>query len=84
MIFRERMYQMTHRERVRTALNHKRNRDAESTRQRIKESTENTMDGIHTFQEFMLHTKNIVYIIIILILLAMPAIWRFLAGHDDE
>ena len=42
------------------------------------------MEGIHTFQEFMLHTKNIVYILIVLILLVMPAIWKFLSGHDDE
>ena len=41
------------------------------------------MDGIHTLQEFMLHTKNIIYVIVVLILLAMPAIWRFLSGNDD-
>jgi hypothetical protein len=42
------------------------------------------MDGIHTFQEFMLHTKNIIYVIVVLILLAMPAIWRFLNGQDKD
>jgi hypothetical protein len=41
------------------------------------------MDGFHTLQEFMLHTKNVIYIIIVLVLLAMPAIWRFLSGNDD-
>jgi hypothetical protein len=42
------------------------------------------MEPIHTFQEFMLHTKNIIYGLIILILLAMPAIWCFLTGKDED
>ncbi len=42
------------------------------------------MDAIHTFQEFMLHTKNIIYILMVLALLAMPAFWVFLSGEDDD
>lgn len=42
------------------------------------------MEAIHTFQEFMLHTKNIIYGIIVFILLAMPAFWRFLNGRDKD
>ena len=42
------------------------------------------MDVIHTLQEFMLHTKNIIYILIVMALLAMPAFWVFLVGRDDD
>ena len=42
------------------------------------------MESIHTFQEFMLHTKNIVYGLIVLILVAMPAIWAFLTGNEED
>ncbi len=42
------------------------------------------MDAIHTFQEFMLHTKNIIYILIVMALLAMPAFWVFLSGRDED
>ncbi len=42
------------------------------------------MDVIHTLQEFMLHTKNIIYLLIILALLAMPAFWVFLTGRDED
>ena len=42
------------------------------------------MESIHTFQEFMLHTKNIIYIIMVLILVAMPAIWGFLTGNEED
>ena len=42
------------------------------------------METIHTLQEFMLHTKNIIYILIILGLLAMPVFWRFLNGRDRD
>jgi len=42
------------------------------------------METIHTFQEFMLHTKNILYILILMALLALPAFWRFLNGRDKE
>jgi hypothetical protein len=42
------------------------------------------MEAIHTFQEYVLHTKNIIYVLMVLILLAMPAIWAFLSGKDDD
>ena len=42
------------------------------------------MEAIHTFQEFMLHTKNIIYILIVMALLALPAFWVFLSGRDEE
>jgi hypothetical protein len=42
------------------------------------------MDTIHTLQEFMLHTKNIIYILIVVALVVMPAFWVFLTGDDDD
>jgi len=42
------------------------------------------MEAIQTLQEFMLQTKNIIYVLIVLGLLAMPAFWRFLNGRDRE
>ena len=30
------------------------------------------METIHTLQDFMLHTKNIIYILIVLVLVAIP------------
>lgn len=42
------------------------------------------MESINTLQDFMLHTKNVIYVIIVLMLLAMPAIWAFLSGQDDD
>lgn len=42
------------------------------------------MDTITSFNDFMLHTKNIIYILMVLVLLAMPAIWSFLNGKDQE
>ena len=42
------------------------------------------MEAIHTLQEFMLHTKNIIYILIVMALLAMSAFWVFLSGRDED
>ncbi len=42
------------------------------------------MDSIKTLQEFMLHTKNIIYVLIVLALTAFPVFWRFLNGRDKE
>lgn len=42
------------------------------------------METIHTLQEFMLHTKNIIYILIVLALLGMTAFWGFLTGRDED
>ena len=38
------------------------------------------METIHTLQQFMFHTKNIIYIIIVLSLVGMTAFWGFLTG----
>lgn len=42
------------------------------------------MDTIHTLQDFMLHTKNIIYILMVLALVAMPLFWKFLNGQDED
>jgi hypothetical protein len=42
------------------------------------------METINTLQDFMLHTKNIIYILIVMVLVAMPAFWKFLTGRDEE
>lgn len=42
------------------------------------------METIHTLQEFMLHTKNIIYILILMALVAMPLFWKFLTDGDDD
>lgn len=42
------------------------------------------MDTIHTLQDFMLHTKSIIYILMVLALVAMPLFWKFLDSGDEE
>lgn len=42
------------------------------------------METIYTLQEFMLHTKNIIYPLILVALLAMLGFWRFLTARDDD
>ena len=42
------------------------------------------MDSINTLQEFMLHTKNIIYVLIVVALILLPVFWRFLNGRDKE
>ncbi len=42
------------------------------------------MEAIHTLHDFMLQTKNIIYILIVMVLVAMPAFWKFLNSGDDE
>lgn len=42
------------------------------------------MDTIHTLQEFMLHTKNITYVLIVAALVGIAGFWRFLNERDDE
>lgn len=42
------------------------------------------METIHTLQEFMLHTKNIIYILMVIALAAMPVFWKFLNGDDKD
>ena len=42
------------------------------------------MNGINTLQEFMLHTENITYILIVLALVGITGFYIFLSGRDDE
>lgn len=43
------------------------------------------MDTIfYTLHDFMLHTKNIVYLLMGGILIALPLFWRFLTGRDEK
>jgi hypothetical protein len=42
------------------------------------------METINTLQEFMLQTKNVIYILIVMALVAMPLFWVFLTGRDEE
>ena len=42
------------------------------------------METIHTLQEFMLHTKNITYVLIVAALVGIAGFWRFLTDRDDE
>ena len=37
-----------------------------------------------TLQEFMLHTKGIIYILMIAVLLGLTGFWLFLTGRDGE
>jgi hypothetical protein len=42
------------------------------------------MDQYVTMQEFMLHTKSVVYIIMLVILAGFVGFWHFLTERDDE
>ena len=42
------------------------------------------METIYTLQEFMLHTKNITYILIVAALLGITGFWLFLTGRGDD
>lgn len=42
------------------------------------------MHDIVTLQQFMLHTKNIIYILMVLGLVAFPAFWYFLTDRDED
>jgi hypothetical protein len=42
------------------------------------------MDTIHTLQEFMLHTKNVTYVLIVAALVGIAAFWRFLTERDED
>jgi len=42
------------------------------------------METIHTLHEFMLHTKNITYILIVAALVGIAGFWRFLTDREDE
>ena len=38
----------------------------------------------YTLQDFMLHTKNLTYIVMAGILIALPLFWRFLTDRDEK
>ena len=43
------------------------------------------MDSVfYTLQDFFAHTKGVIYILIIAILLAMLGFWRFLMGGNED
>jgi hypothetical protein len=37
-----------------------------------------------TLQDFMLHAKNMTYIVMGIVLIALPMFWRFLTGRDRK
>ena len=39
---------------------------------------------IHTLQDYMLHTENITYIIIVAALIGITFFYRFLTDRDDD
>lgn len=42
------------------------------------------MENINTLHEFMLHTKNITYLLIVIALIGIAGFWLFLTERDDE
>jgi hypothetical protein len=38
----------------------------------------------YTLQDFLLHSKNITYIVMGIVLIALPLFWRFLSGRDEK
>ncbi len=42
------------------------------------------MKTIYTLQEFMLHTENITYVLIVAALLGITGFWLFLTERDDD
>lgn len=43
------------------------------------------MDNVfYTLQDFLTHTKGVLYILIVLILIGMLAFWNFLTERDDD
>ena len=39
---------------------------------------------LHTLQEFMVYTKGITYILMVLALLGITGFWLFLTGREEE
>ena len=37
-----------------------------------------------TLQEFMIHTKGVTYVLMVVILFAMLGFWHFLVERDDD
>lgn len=42
------------------------------------------MENINTLHEFMLHTKNITYVLIVVALIGITGFWLFLTKRDDD
>jgi hypothetical protein len=42
------------------------------------------METFYTLQDFMLHTENITYIIIVAALIGITFFYRFLTDRDDD
>jgi hypothetical protein len=43
------------------------------------------MDGIfYTLHDFMVHTKNISYILMAVALIGLAGFWSFLVGRDED
>ena len=38
----------------------------------------------YSLQDFMLHSKSITYIVMGIVLIALPLFWRFLSGRDKK
>ncbi len=42
------------------------------------------METIHTLHDYMIHTENITYILIVAALIAITFFYRFLTERDDD
>ena len=43
------------------------------------------MDAIfYTLQDFMTHTKGVIYVLIVFALLALLGFWQYLAANDED
>ena len=42
------------------------------------------METIYTLHEFMLQTKNVIYVLIVAALLGITGFWLFLTDRDEE
>ncbi|MDJ0783235.1 MAG: hypothetical protein QNJ22_14755 [Desulfosarcinaceae bacterium] len=42
------------------------------------------MESIYSLQQFMAFTKSVIYGLVVLTLIAMPAFWYFLTERDDD
>ena len=49
-----------------------------------KKRSEKIVENIHTLQEFMLHTKNLTYLLIVAALIGITGFWLFLTDRDEE
>ena len=38
----------------------------------------------YSLQDFMLYSKSITYIVMGIVLIALPLFWRFLSGRDEK